>query len=348
VRRTVRATVLTLGLGCLAPQPSWGQAPASAPPRSHGPVCEFMEIVSTDTVHGTERNCLVDYKPAPQVTVRISLDRYDTPGEACAYLDQKRGELPRDEPRGTVVELGDRYGDEGYEMASPQYAVERLEGDTRVVDIHPAKFDLHFCQPPYRFYAYSMYTPKDAPAVPPEVAANIRFRARTTADRLIGLIRDGAPADFGLLDAVAPSLDETLEEPVRLGLIQRKDVNDGMSALRYSPEIRSLSARFKPFFGDRAAAGFSGLTVAERQVVTTLIGAVALSGMDDSRGRPLFPAVSANVEILTHLGLTAMGEDPARAHQARTALTRYAGMLRDLDLRALEERHGNGQAEGPS
>jgi len=247
-----------------------------------------------------------------------------------------------------VLELGTRYGDEGYEMASPQYAVERMERDTRVVDIHPAKFDLHFCQPPYRFYAYSMYTPKDAPAVPPEVVANIRIRARYAADGLLGVVRDGAPADFGLLDAVAPSLQETLDEAVRLGLIQRKDLDDRVSALRYSPEIRSLSARFKPFFGDRAAAGFSGLTAAERQVVTTLIGAVALSGMDDSRGRPLFPAVSANVELLTHLGLTAMSEDPARAHQARTALTRYAGMLRDLDLRALEEQPGNGQAEGPS
>jgi hypothetical protein len=307
-----------------------------------------MEIVSSDTVHGTDRSCLVDYLPAPEATVRINLDRSDTPDYACAYLSQKRSEVPREEPRGTVVDLGTLYGDQGYEMASPQYAVEWLEGETRVVGIHPAKFDLHFCQGPYRFYAYSMYTPKDAPEVPPEVAANIRFRARATADRLIGLIRDGAPADFGLLDAVAPSLQETLDEAVRLGLIQRKDLDDRVSALRYSPEIRSLSARFKPFFGDRAAAGFSGLTAAERQVVTTLIGAVALSGMDDSRGRPLFPAVSANVELLTHLGLTAMGEDPARAHQARTALTRYAGMLRDLDLRALEERPGNGQAEGPS
>jgi len=43
-----------------------------------------MEIVSTDTVYGTDRSCLVDYTPAPQVTVRISLDRYDTPSEACA------------------------------------------------------------------------------------------------------------------------------------------------------------------------------------------------------------------------------------------------------------------------
>ena len=74
-----------------------------------------------------------------------------------------------------------------------------------------------------------------------------------------------------------------------------------------------------------------------------------LASVMDRSGDPAFPAAAANLGVLTELGIRAATDpDPSRAHEAATAMARYAAMLRDLDVQGLEDRHGAGGGESPS
>lgn len=315
-----------LASSILAPAPTAAQAP--------GTPCDRMVVRAGETVHASATDCIVDYRVG-EASVRMILTRYDDPAEACAMLEDKRREHSRTEPRGVIRDLGAEYGERSYEIGSPQYAVEFMEGETRVVDIHPAKFDLLWCRAPYRFYAYSLYTPRDAPGVPREIIDDIRARARAAADGAPG--EPATPQEgIGIMEALGTSAVDAFRDLIDQGVLDYEDVLNHINLTRGSPESKAMNARFEPLLRGR---DLNHLSDAEKQVVVNVSTALTLANIEGPDGLPAFPAVAANLEVLTRLGLTGLQpDDPARAHQARTALDRYAGLLRTMDLQALDSR----------
>ena len=307
---------------------------APAPAQAQGSPCDRMVVRDGETVHRSATDCIVDYRVAG-ASVRMILTRYEDPAQPCAILEEKRLEESRNATRGVLRDLGAEYGERGYELSAPQHAVESMDGETRVVSIHPARFDLQWCRAPYRFYAYSLYTPKDAPGVPGEVIDDIRARARAAATPQEGV---------GIIEALGTSAMDPFRELVARGILSYDDVMNEINLTSRSPESKALNARFAPLLQGRDVRSLSD---AEKRAVENVSTALILANIDGPDGLPAFPAVAANMEVLTLLGLAGLqADDPARAHQARTALDRYAGLLRTMDLQALDSRINPPSAAG--
>ncbi len=155
--------------------------------------------------------------------------------------------------------------------------------------------------------------------------------------------RTDSDAEDDLVAALGPEVRTVLEDLARRGLLESEDAIDLVSERARDPRVRAAGGRLSEALRGRPLAV---LTDTERTAVTTLAGMALLASVMDRNGEPAFPAAAANLGVLTELGVRAATDpDPARAHQAATGMARYAAMLRDLDVKALEDRHGAGSGE---
>jgi hypothetical protein len=318
-------------------------APAAA--QDIDSLCRFVPSSEGEPAIGGKTNCQVRWETGGLSAV-LNLHRTDM--EACGSLDEHRRVHPAGHPTARYVDLDYLSAGRGYERYAPRWAYEetRADGGT-TVHIHPGTFEVAACVPPYMFWTTVSIYAYGSDVIPEAVVDELRERARETAARLGGAVgRTDGDAERDLVAALGPEVTAALEDLAARGLLERDDAIDLVSERSRDPQVVATGRRLSEALRGRPMAV---LTDAERTAVTTLAGVAVLASVMDRNGEPAFPAAAANLGVLTELGVRAATDpDPARAHLAATAMARYAAMLRDLDVKALEDRHGAGGGETPS
>lgn len=306
-------------------------------------LCRFVPTEEGAQAVGSKTHCQVRWETAGLSAV---LNLHHPGMEACGSLDEHRRLHPPDHPTARYVDLDYLSAGRGYERYAPRWAYEETRADGgKTVTIHPGTFEVAACVPPYYFWT-SVPTYVQADVVPDAVLAELRERARETADRLGGAVRrTDEDAENDLRAALGPEVTAALEDLAARGLLESDDAIDLVAKRSRDPEVVASGRRLSEVLRGRPLAV---LTDPERTAVTTLAGMALLASVMDSNREPAFPAAAANLGVLTELGIRAATDpNPSRAHQAATAMARYAAMLRDLDVQALEDRHSVDGGETP-
>jgi hypothetical protein len=265
-----------------------------------------------------------------RTTLQVMLQR--PPPDACGKVQQVRTQNSGNR-RAVFTDL-QGYGQAGLEMRHEKYVSPGTGGGPDIP--FRATHLLAFCQGAYFFHATGFYNGDVGEVVPTDVVEDIRNRARGTLERLGAAPPPpdtGAPAqdaEAALVESLGPGPLDALREVSPL-----LQANSPVDLLR-DPGAADARRRLL----DRLGKNPEGMTAQEKQTYATFAWMAALANATDVNGRRAFPASNASLSILLGLATTALSDpDPSRAHQAATAMDRYAAMLRRMDVQALQDRH---------